>query len=68
MDRGDVDSLQEVRPTTHLGIGIIDETIDPWHYELMRLGFEFRWAYPGELAPDGRKLERVYWKPKPVRI
>ena len=65
MDRGDVDSLQEVRPATHLGIEVID---DPWHDELIRLGFHWRYAYPGELAPDGRKVERFYWKPKPVRI
>ena len=41
---------------------IIDDPIDPWHYELIRMGFNFRWGYPGELCPNGQPCQRFYWR------
>ena len=36
------------------------------HLELLKQGFEWRWAYPGERCPDGRLARRVYTRRQPV--
>jgi hypothetical protein len=33
-----------------------------WHNELIRIGFQWRHAYLGELCPDGRRCLRFYWR------
>lgn len=38
-----------------------DPLLDPWHYELVRLGFHWRYSIPNEYYA-GRKVVRFYWK------
>ena len=40
--------------------------MDAWHYELLRLGFKWRYCFPGERAPDGRMCVRFYWRERSV--
>ena len=41
---------------------------DPWHDELIRMGFSWRYGLPNEYSPDGRKVARFYWKDHLTRL
>ena len=48
------------------GNGRMSSVKDPWHYELIRIGFHWRYGYLGEMIRwlDGRmrRVERYYWR------
>ncbi len=38
-----------------------DPLLDPWHYELLSMGFSWRYGFPNEYYA-GRRVARFYWK------